>query len=606
MPPKRTSTSAAPTMTHAAIRQLVVDSVAVALEAQAATMASTDNPNRNTGPRETPIARKCTYKEFMSCQPFYFNVKKMEDKFKKFVVKGNDLKTYARRFQELAVLCLKMVPNTEKLMEAFIGGLPRSIEGNVTASKPQTLEEAITITQREKGNYNYQCSKTNNNAQGIAYLLRDKNAHRDPNVVTALQAQNEALKEENLKAENLRGMNKAFEIRPDRTRCIKNRSWFNTLWKAIIAEYVGKCLTYSRVKAKCQKPSGLLVQPEIPMRNYHASIKATPFEALYGRKCRSPYLLGRKIDKEVYANVKGEKPLEFQVGDRVMLKVSPRKGIIQFGKRGKLNPQYIGPFKILKRVGPMDVKSAFLYGTIEEEVYVCQPLSFEDLHFPDKVKVEKALYGLHQAPRAWYETLSMIGSLMYLIASRPAIMFDVCACARDSPFDLEAFSDSDYAGVSFDRKSTTGGCQFLSKRLISWQCKKQTIVANSTTEAKYVAAAHCCGQNPVFHSKTKHIEIRHHFIRDSYEKKLIQVNKIHTDHNVIDLLTKAFDVSRGRDTKIPQSSGPPEKVDDEAVHKELGDRIERADTTSSSLEAEQDSGNINRNQSMATLNEPSP
>ncbi|GJU96031.1 putative ribonuclease H-like domain-containing protein [Tanacetum coccineum] len=275
----------------------------------------------------------------------------------------------------------------------------------------------------------------------------------------------------------------------------------------------------------------------------------------------------------------------------------------------------------------MDVKSAFLYGTIEEVVYVCQPPGFEDPHFPNKVyKVEKALYGLHQAPRAWYETLStyliengfrrgtidktlfikkdkddillvqvyvddiIFGSTKKSLcdefeASRPDIMFAVCACARfqvtpktshihvvkrifrylkgqpklglwyprDSPFDLEAFSDSDYAGASLDRKSTTGGCQFLGRRLISWQCKKQTIVANSTTEAEYVAAANCCGQvlwiqnqmldygfnfmntkiyidnesticivkNPVFHSKTKHIEIRHHFIRDSYEKKLI-------------------------------------------------------------------------------------
>ncbi|GJT77303.1 hypothetical protein Tco_1044028 [Tanacetum coccineum] len=89
---------------------------------------------------------------------------------------------------------------------------------------------------------------------------------------------------------------------------------------------------------------------------------------------------------------------------------------------------------------------------------------------------------------------SMIGSLMYLTASRLDITFAVCACARDSPFDLEAFLDSDYAGASLDRKSTTGGCQFLRKRLISWKCKKQTIVLNSITEAGYVAAANCYGQ----------------------------------------------------------------------------------------------------------------
>ncbi|GJS24990.1 putative reverse transcriptase domain-containing protein [Tanacetum coccineum] len=75
-------------------------------------------------------------------------VKKMEDEFYNLTVKGNDIKTYVRRFQELAILCPTMVPNSEKLMEVFIGGLPQSIEGNVTASKPQTLEEAITITQR--------------------------------------------------------------------------------------------------------------------------------------------------------------------------------------------------------------------------------------------------------------------------------------------------------------------------------------------------------------------------------------------------------------------------------------------------------------------------
>ncbi|GKC04138.1 uncharacterized mitochondrial protein-like protein [Tanacetum coccineum] len=120
---------------------------------------------------------------------------------------------------------------------------------------------------------------------------------------------------------------------------------------------------------------------------------------------------------------------------------------------------------------------------------------------------------------------SMIGSLIYLTSSRPDIMFAVCACARyqvnpnvshlhamkmifrylkgqpklglwypkDSPFDLVAYIDSDYVGASLDRKSTTGGCQFLGCRLISWKCKKHTVVANSTTEAEYVAASSCCG-----------------------------------------------------------------------------------------------------------------
>nr|GEW06879.1 reverse transcriptase domain-containing protein [Tanacetum cinerariifolium] len=179
MPPKRTSTFEALAMTQAAIKKLVADSVFAALEAQVANMANTDNI---TGPRETPVARKYTYKDFMSCQPFYFNgteeavglihwfdrtesvfsrsnctedckvkfatVKKIEDEFYDLIVKGNDLKTYIIRFQELAVLCPNMVPNIEKLMEAFIEGLPQNIEGNVTASKHETLEEAITITQR--------------------------------------------------------------------------------------------------------------------------------------------------------------------------------------------------------------------------------------------------------------------------------------------------------------------------------------------------------------------------------------------------------------------------------------------------------------------------
>ncbi|GJZ99346.1 putative reverse transcriptase domain-containing protein [Tanacetum coccineum] len=952
MAPKRTSTSAAPAMTQAAIKKLVADSVAIALEAQAATMANTNNTNRNTRQRETHVARKCSYKDncIKDCKVKFSTGTLTEEalswwnsftqpigieeaykipwsEFKKLLINK-----YCPRTEELAVLCPTMVPNSEKLMEVFIGGLPRSIEGNVTASKPKTLEEAITITQRlmdqvtkynsvqgtndhkrkfddrrtftnnnyqnnsnnnnnyrnndhcqqqnrrqetvrayaatptennmyagnlhlckrcalhhtgpctvkcqtcnkvghltsncrnkgpatgsnlqpvlvtchacgEKGHHRNQCPKANNNAHRRAYLLRDRNAHQDPNVVTditydiemadrnlvgtntviqgctlillnqpfkidlmsvklgsfdvvigmdwlskyhariicdekvvhipindetliirgdrsktrliliscikteryisrgyqvfiaqvmekksdkkrledisvvreflevfpkdlpglppvhqlefqidlipgaalvarapyrlapsemqelfdqlqeladrgyhqlrvrdedipktafrmrqgihvdpakieaiknwaypttpievrkflglasyyqrfieapilaipegndnfviycdashqglgahivdqkelnmrqrrwlelladydceiryhhgkenvvadalirkerikplqvrelvitlypklpsrILKAQTEAIKEKNIKAENLRGMDKAFEVRPDGTRCIKNQSWlplFGNLrdlsmheshkskysihpgfdkmyqdlkklywWpnmKAIITEYVGKCLTCSRVKSECQKPSGLLIQPEIPTwkleritmdfvtklpktssghdtiwvivdrltklahfiptreidnrdshftswqsmqsalvtqldmnfgkgwerylplvefsynNSYHASIKAAPFEYKFDNACK----LAARDRQRSYANVR-RKPLEFQVGDRFRLNGLTRKGVIRFGKRGKLNPRYIGPFKILKRVGPV-------------------------------------------------------------------------------------------------------------------------------------------------------------------------------------------------------------------------------------------------------------
>nr|GFA27996.1 reverse transcriptase domain-containing protein [Tanacetum cinerariifolium] len=184
----------------ASIRKLVANSVVAALETQTATTAEDDNPIRNTRPREIPVEKRGNYKEFISCQPFYFNenkvafatgtltnyalswwnayaqpigieqanritwtelkslltnkycpraeIKKMENEIYNLNMKGNDLKTYVRRFKELAVLCPNMVPNNKKLIEVFIDGLPRSIEGNVTASKPQTLEEAINIAQR--------------------------------------------------------------------------------------------------------------------------------------------------------------------------------------------------------------------------------------------------------------------------------------------------------------------------------------------------------------------------------------------------------------------------------------------------------------------------
>nr|GEX34305.1 hypothetical protein [Tanacetum cinerariifolium] len=191
----------------------------------------------------------------------------------------------------------------------------------------------------------------------------------------------------------------------------------------------------------------------------------------------------------------------------------------------------------------MNVKSAFLYENIEEEIYVYQPLGFKDPDYLDKVyKVVKALYGLHQAPRAWYETLAnyllenglqvkqkddgifisqdkyvakilrKFGFINVKSASTPIetekpLLEDPNVKRifrylkgkphlglwyhKDSPFNMVAYSDSDYAGASLDRKSTTSGCQFLGCRLISWQCEKETVVATSSTKAEYVAAS-CC------------------------------------------------------------------------------------------------------------------
>ncbi|GJT46999.1 putative ribonuclease H-like domain-containing protein [Tanacetum coccineum] len=237
---------------------------------------------------------------------------------------------------------------------------------------------------------------------------------------------------------------------------------------------------------------------------------------------------------------------------------------------------------------------------------------------------------------------SMIGSLMYLTAFRPDIMFVVCTCARfqvtlkvshlhamkrifrylkgqpklglwypkDSLFNLEAFSDSNYAGASLDRKSTIGGCQFLGKRLISWQCKKQTVVANSTTEVEYVVAANCRGQTFDVSSDELGVKTGSCKVNAARQDLVMlgeiegkgsaqpsepqppsstappsQVTTVATQHQKTHKPRRA---KRGWDTEIPQSSGPSKKVGDEAVYTREDDRVVRDATTASSLEAEKE------------------
>nr|GEW60938.1 hypothetical protein [Tanacetum cinerariifolium] len=290
----------------------------------------------------------------------------------------------------------------------------------------------------------------------------------------------------------------------------------------------------------------------------------------------------------------------------------------------------------------MDVKTAFLHGSLKKDVYVCQLEGFIDADHPSHVyKLKKALYGLKQAPRAWYDELStfllqnhffkgtidptlfirrfyddilvvqvyvddiifgsthprmesfdpvgtpmeikdkldpdqngtpvdatkyhsMIGALMYLTSSRPDIVHATCLCAR--------FSDADYAGCKDTFKSTTGGAQFLGEKLVSWSSKKQDCTMLSTAEAEYVSLSACCAQvlwmrtqltdygfhfnkipiycdsklaiaisyNLVQHSRTKHIAVRYHFIKEHVEKGTIELYFFKTDYQLDDRFTKAL------------------------------------------------------------------
>ncbi|GKC44513.1 retrovirus-related pol polyprotein from transposon TNT 1-94 [Tanacetum coccineum] len=222
----------------------------------------------------------------------------------------------------------------------------------------------------------------------------------------------------------------------------------------------------------------------------------------------------------------------------------------------------------------MDVKSSFLNGKISEEVYVKQPPGFECSEFPDYVcKLEKALYGLKQAPKAWYQANPKESHLVaikrifrYLKGTQNLALWYL----KGSCFDLKAYSDLDYAGCNLDRKSTSGGCQILKGTLVCWSSKKQSSVAMSSAKAEYVAATGCCtrilwikiqladydvlydkvpifcnntsaisiSNNLVLHSRTKHINIKYHFIRDHILKGDIKLHFVPTNLKVADIFTK--------------------------------------------------------------------
>ncbi|GJY86804.1 retrovirus-related pol polyprotein from transposon TNT 1-94 [Tanacetum coccineum] len=307
----------------------------------------------------------------------------------------------------------------------------------------------------------------------------------------------------------------------------------------------------------------------------------------------------------------------------------------------------------------MDVKTAFLNGNLREEVYVSQPDGFVDPDNPNHMyKLKKALYGLKQAPHAWTTDFSksqsifidqskyaleslkkygfdtcdpvdtpmvekskldedkegkvvdlshyrgMIGTLLYLKASRPDLQFAICMCARyqarptekhlhavkrifrylrgtinrglwypkDSSIALTAFTDADHVGCQDTRRSTSGSMQFLGDRLVSWSSKRQKSVAISSTKAEYIAMSGCCAQilwmrsqltdyglgfnkipmycdnksaialscNNVQHSRSKHIDIRFHFIKEHVENGVIELYFVNMEYQLADIFTKAL------------------------------------------------------------------
>nr|GFB83141.1 retrovirus-related Pol polyprotein from transposon TNT 1-94 [Tanacetum cinerariifolium] len=236
----------------------------------------------------------------------------------------------------------------------------------------------------------------------------------------------------------------------------------------------------------------------------------------------------------------------------------------------------------------IDVKTAFLNGNLREDVYVSQPdfLGLQISRNPRGIFINQSKYALESLKKYGFESCDpvdtpmvekskldedkegkavdpshyrgMIGTLLYLTASRPDLQFAICMCARyqarptekhDSSVTLIAFADANHAGCQDTRRSTSRSVQFLEERLISWSSKRQKSAAISSTEAEYIALSGCCAQILWMRSQLSDYGLAfnkipiYHFIKEQVENGVIELYFINTEYQLADLFTKAL----GRD-----------------------------------------------------------
>ncbi|GJR54942.1 hypothetical protein Tco_1405463 [Tanacetum coccineum] len=232
-----------------------------------------------------------------------------------------------------------------------------------------------------------------------------------------LTAQSKAFKQENVLAERLHGLDQQMERKGDESLYFMDRIWVLLVGSVMDEAHTSRYLTLEDIMRACVIDFG---------GSYHLSIQCAPFESLYGRKCRSPVLsteigessltglelVQEMTDKVVLVKEKPKaardhqksyvdhrrKPLEFEVGDRVLLKVTPWKGVVHFGKKGKLAPRYVGPFEILKTIGLVAYRLRLPeeLNSVHDTFHVSnlkKCLANANLHVPlDEIKVDKILH----------------------------------------------------------------------------------------------------------------------------------------------------------------------------------------------------------------------